>query len=83
MKRKKTLLQAKLEHRILHGLLCEWETARWVLSSAHKKMLTKPLFSLKKMQNLGYWSRPKREICLNRQFVLNHPWDAVREVLLH
>lgn len=83
MKRKKTLIQAKLERRILHGLLCEWETARWVLSSAHRKMLTKPLFSLKKMQNLGYWSRPKREICLNRQFVFNHPWDAVREVLLH
>lgn len=84
MKRKKTLLQAKLERRILHGLSCEWETAHWVLPSAHKKMLAKPLFSLKKMQNkLGYWSFPKREICLNRQFVLNHPWDSVREVLLH
>jgi hypothetical protein len=32
---------------------------------------------------LGYWSGEKREICLSRDLVLNHPWDAVREVLIH
>ena len=31
----------------------------------------------------GYWSGEKNEICLSRILVLNHSWDAVREVLLH
>jgi len=46
--------------------------------------MQKPLFSLNDMPNkLGYWSSEKCEICLSRQFVLNHSWDSVREVLLH
>jgi hypothetical protein len=32
---------------------------------------------------LGYWSGTKREISLSRNLVLDHPWDAVRQVLLH
>lgn len=83
-KNKKILIQEALEHRILHGLACEWETALWVLSSAHKKHMKKPLFNLRDMKTkLGYWSGGKNEICLSRHFVLNHSWDAVRDVLLH
>jgi hypothetical protein len=43
-----------------------------------------PLFSLSDREKwLGFWSTEKREISLSRSFVLNHPWDSVREVLLH
>jgi hypothetical protein len=84
LKDKKIVVQEKLEHRILRGLLCEWETALWVLSSEHRKYMQMPLFNLKDMNNkLGYWSGEKKEICLSRNFVLNNAWDAVREVLLH
>jgi hypothetical protein len=83
-KQKKILIQEDLERGILHGLACEWETALWVLSSTHKALMEKPLFSLKDMKNkLGYWSGENHELCLGRNLVLNHPWDAVREVLLH
>jgi hypothetical protein len=83
-KHTENLLHAELERRILHGLACEWETALWVLDPAHRESMRKPLFSLKNMtQRLAYWSRDKREICLSRDLVLNHPWDAVQEVLIH
>jgi len=83
-KQQKAFVQTDLEHRILHGLACEWETALWFLDTAHRALIRKPLFSLKSMTDrLGYWSSKKREICLSRDLVLNHPWDAVREVLLH
>jgi hypothetical protein len=84
LKDKKIIGQEKLEHRILRGLLCEWETALWVLSSEHRKYMQMPLFNLKDMNNkLGYWSGEKKEICLSRNFVHNNAWNAVREVLLH
>ncbi len=73
-----------LEQRILHGLACEWEAALWVLNSVHRKLMQKPMISLRDMSSkLGYWSEEKREICLSRDFVLNHPWDSIREVLRH
>jgi len=77
-------VQEELERRILHGIACEWEVALWVLGSAHRARMKKPLFSLKSMKSKwGYWSEEKHEICLNRRLVLNYPWDSVREVLLH
>ena len=77
-------IQEELERRILHGLACEWEEALWVLDSPHEELMRKPLFSLGDMKSkLGEWFREKREICLSRNLVLNHSWDAVREVLLH
>ena len=80
----KILIQEELEHRVLHGLACEWEAALWVLDSSHKDMMRKPLFSLRDTKSrLGHWSREKREICLSRNLVLNHSWDSVVEVLLH
>ena len=83
-KNKKIIIQEKLEHRILHGLACEWETAIWILNPSHQKYMQKPLFALKDMKNrLGYWSGDKNEIALSRDFVMNHSWDSVREVFLH
>ena len=81
---KTTIIQQKLERSILHGLAYEWETALGVLSSAYTKLMRKPMFRLRDMKGKwGNWSGEKREICLSRNLVLNHPWDAVREVLLH
>lgn len=77
-------IQQELERRILHGLACEWKEALWVLDSSHEELMRKPMFSLGDMKSkLGKWLREKREICLSRNLVLNHSWDAVREVLLH
>jgi len=83
-RQKKILIQQELERRILQGLACEWEMALWVLSPPHRVEMRPPMFSLREMKSRwGHWSGDKNEICLNRLFVMNYPWDAVREVLLH
>jgi len=77
-------LQEKLEHLILNGLLCEWETALWVLEPDERGLLRKPLISIRNLSSKwGYWSGQQKELCLSRDLVLNHAWDSVREVLLH
>lgn len=79
-----THIKEKLEHRIIHGLACEWEKSLWVLSPEHRELMRKPLFALRDMKHrLGYWCGVKREISLSREFVLNYSWDAIYEVLLH
>jgi len=83
-KDKAILIQERLERRILHGLACEWEYTLEILNSQDGEKLRKPLFSLRDMKGKwGYWSSEKHEICLSRNLVLNHSWDAVREILLH
>ncbi len=83
-KNKAILLQEKLEHRILHGLACEWDAALWLLDSPYRQTMKKPLFSIRDMNNrLGYWSGEHHEICISRDLVLNHSWASVREVLIH
>lgn len=83
-KRKRRPVWAEQERLILHGLACEWEEALWVLDSSYEKSMRKPLFSLADMRSKwGDWSLEKREIRLSKNLVRNHPWDAVREVLLH
>jgi hypothetical protein len=83
-KEKTAEMQQKLEHRILHGLACEWETAFWVLNTSYREMLSRPIFSLGDLkQRWGHFSEDRREICLSRDLVLNHSWDAVQEVLKH
>lgn len=78
------MLRQDLERRILHGLSCEWETALWVLSNTYRQGMRKPLFNLRDMRRrLGEWDPEKREIALGRQFVMEHPWHAVRDVLRH
>ncbi|MBN2318808.1 MAG: DUF2786 domain-containing protein, partial [Acidobacteria bacterium] len=80
----KIQIQEQLEHRILHGLGCEWETVLWVLEPHERGMLRKPLISIRDLNSQwGYWSGSKNELCLSRELVLNHGWDSVREVLLH
>ena len=77
-------IQAALEHRILKGLSSEWDTALWVLDDPYHGMMKKPLFSLGNLTSrFGFWSREKKEICISRNLVANHPWDAVRDVLRH
>jgi hypothetical protein len=81
---KKNIGQEALEHRILHGLSCEWETALWVLDEPHRKRMRPPLFCLRDYRRTwGTWSRERREISLSRDLVLRHSWDSVMEVLLH
>ena len=81
---KEIFTQEAWERSLLHGLACEWENSLWVLSPAHRKMMRPPLFSLVDREDQwGSWSGKKREISLSRKLVLNHPWDAVCEVLLH
>lgn len=73
-----------LERRILHGLSCEWDVALCSVNAEFRNKMRKPLFALREFKNrLGYWSSEKREIGISRQFVLNHSWNDIREVLLH
>jgi predicted SprT family Zn-dependent metalloprotease len=73
-----------LERRILHGLSCEWDAVQWAVNAEFRKRMRKPLFALRDFKSrLGYWSSEKREIGLSREFVLNHSWNDIREVLLH
>lgn len=77
-------IEAALERRILHGLALEWDIALWHLEAAVRERVLKPTLSLRDMgRRLGTWSFNRKEISLNRQFVVNHPWAAVREVLHH
>ena len=83
-KEKNDAVQQKLERRILHGLACEWENALGVLDTSYREKLRKPVFSLGDLKRKwGHWSGEKREIRLSRDLELNHPWDAVQEVLKH
>lgn len=77
-------IRIELERKILHGLSCEWETALWVLNEQHRKRMIKPLFSLRELKRTwGTWSGSLGEIRLSRRLVMDYPWHAVREVLLH
>ena len=77
-------VQEELERLVLQGLSREWETALWVLDPPYRALMRPPLFSLRDMRGRwGYWSGKRREICLSRNLVIDHPWDAVREVLHH
>jgi len=78
------MIQNGLERRILHGLAHEWEIGITNLETHQQVLMKKPLFSLGDFSaKLGFWSPDCNEIRLGRNLVLNHPWDAVREVLLH
>ncbi len=72
------------ERRILFGLTCEWELAVGDLDPAYRERLQRPLFRLDDNPGrLGQWDADKREISLNRQLAMVHPWDEVRDVLRH
>jgi len=80
----KIQVQQDLEHRILHGMACEWDAAWLDLESDKKRLIKRPTFAIKELKGQwGTWSPDKREISLSRQLVLNYPWDSIRDVLLH
>lgn len=77
-------IQQALERKILHGLSLEWNMAVGALPLSQRRHMPKPMFRLEPMRaRIGYWSAARREICLCREFVLNHSWDSVLEVLHH
>ena len=79
-----SLLYSELEHRILHGLSLEWQAALSILGSSRQPAMKQPVFSLKHSEkSLAHWDSSKREISFSRRFVLNYPWDSIREVLIH
>jgi hypothetical protein len=72
------------EHRVLHGLCCEWERSALELRPSERNGLDQPLFAIRNLKGRwGTWSSERREICLSTDLVHNHSWDAVLEVLLH
>jgi hypothetical protein len=77
-------IREELERRVLKGLSCEWRAALWQLPSIYRERMKLPFFSLRDLKSRwGYWVAERREICLDREFVLCYPWDAVRETLVH
>lgn len=74
----------ELERRILHGLICEWESALLSLKPSQRHLIRKPLFAIKDLKTQwGNWSAQRREISLSRQLVHNYSWDSIRDVMLH
>ena len=74
----------ELERRILHGLICEWESAVLCLKPAQRQFIHRPLFAIRDLKTQwGNWSAQKREITLSRQLVHSYSWDSIRDVLLH
>lgn len=77
-------VQSSFDRQILRGLLAEWENAWWLLPESLRRSIKRPLFAIRDMPaRLGCWRREKREITLSRDMVSGHPWDDVKEVLLH
>ena len=76
--------QQNLEHGILQGIACEWETAYLGLDTTQQQLIHRPTFAIKDLKNQwGHWSSAIRQIAMSRQLVLNYPWDSIRDVLLH
>ncbi len=74
----------ELERRILHGLMCEWESALLNLRPTQRQQIRRPLFAIKDLKTQwGNWSAQKREIALSCQLVHHYSWDSIRDVLLH
>ena len=77
-------LQIELERRILHGLRLEWENALDTLPEKMKVAMHPPLFFLSDAHGrLGSWDSRCKVIRMSRRLVLEHPWDAVCDVLRH
>ena len=84
IKSAKITAQQDLEHRILHGMSCEWEATWLSLDPDKRQLIRRPTFAIKELKSQwGNWSPEKREIALSRQLVLNYPWDSIRDVLFH
>lgn len=72
------------ERRILHGLSLEYDHALLIIDSKATAKIKKPLFRLSAThRQLGAWHPAKKEISISKNLVLFHPWNVVRNVLLH
>lgn len=79
-----SLLTEDLERRTLYGLSLEYDNALLFLDPMCASKMKKPLFRLSPTQHqLGAWHSVKREISISRNLALFHPWDTVKEVLIH
>jgi hypothetical protein len=77
-------LNASLERAILLGLAAEWAAAAEALPDGYRRLISPPLFAVRQMgRRLGRWHPDHDEIAVSRRLVVDHPWDAVRDVLLH
>lgn len=77
-------ISAELERRLLHGLHLEWSSARDGNPDPRVRALVPPQFAVNDARGtLALWNGKRREISFSRHFLSHHPWDAVREVLLH
>ncbi|MFO7713367.1 SprT-like domain-containing protein [Desulfosarcina sp.] len=77
-------LRSSFEHRVLRGLVAEWENALWLLPDSLQRAVRKPFFAIRNLPGrLGCWSPEKREITLSREMVDSGRWDDIKEVLLH
>jgi hypothetical protein len=77
-------LNASLERAILLGLAAEWKAAAEDLPDRWRRLMRIPLFSIRDMgARLGQWHPGRTEIAVSRRLVEQHPWDAVKDVLLH
>ena len=73
-----------LERRILMGLAAEWAAAAEALPERFRRLIFPPLFAICDMGGrLGRWHPQRAEIALHPRMVFDHPWDAVKDVLLH
>ncbi len=76
--------QTDLERKILLGLAAEWHAAAEELPDRHRRLIHPPVFALRDMgARLGRWHPERGEIALGRSLAFEHPWDALRDVLLH
>lgn len=78
------MTREEMERLVLRGLCCEWQRAALQLKESERNGLLQPLFAIRDLKRKwGTWSSERREISLGSELVYNHPWNAVREVLLH
>ncbi len=77
-------LTEKLERQILYGLSLEYDHACQHLPPEMTLQIRKPLIKLNgSKRKYGSWHSERREITISRCLVLDHPWEAVREVMRH
>jgi hypothetical protein len=77
-------IDAVRDRQILHGLALQWDAAVGILPARYRRLLTKPTFGLHDQhKRWGFWSAGRGQICLSRELVYHHRWDAVCEVLRH
>ncbi|MFH1982938.1 MAG: DUF2786 domain-containing protein [Pseudomonadota bacterium] len=73
-----------LERSILHGLAAEWDLVQWRIPAAIRRRLRRPQFRITDMPaTWGHWTAATNTITLSRRLIRHHPWDAIRDVLLH